>query len=137
MASPDVKGDAARAFDVLRAGGIAVLPMDVGYSLIGGSEAALERIFATKKRAPSKLNAMLGDIALHRELHVLGPRGRAVVDALVEAGMHRLPPIRRLGIPDRFVDSYGVQDDLLERFGLQAPQIAAAMRRLLRLEKAA
>ena len=85
MASPDVQGDAARAFEVLRAGGIAVLPMDVGYSLIGGSEAALERIFATKKRSDSKLNAMLGDMALHRELHVLGPRGRAVVDALVEA----------------------------------------------------
>ena len=41
-------------------GGIAVLPMDVGYSLIGGSAAALKRIFDTKGRTPSKLNAMLG-----------------------------------------------------------------------------
>ncbi len=84
MTSPDVKGDAARAFGVLRAGGIAILPMDVGYSLIGGSEAALERIFAAKQRAESKLNAMLGDMALHRELHVLDVRGRDVVRALVE-----------------------------------------------------
>ncbi len=84
MTSPDVTGDAARAFGVLRAGGIAILPMDVGYSLIGGSEAALERIFATKQRADSKLNAMLGDMALHRELHQLDVRGRDVVRALVE-----------------------------------------------------
>ena len=41
----DIAGDAARAFAVLRQGGIAILPMDVGYSLIGGSEAALGKIF--------------------------------------------------------------------------------------------
>ncbi len=46
----DIAGDAARAFTVLEAGGIAILPMDVGYSLTGGSEAALERIFRTKGR---------------------------------------------------------------------------------------
>ena len=67
----DVERDAERAFAVLERGGIAILPMSVGYSAIGGSAAALRRIFETKRRTPSKLNAMLGDLALHRELHVL------------------------------------------------------------------
>ena len=82
MARPDIAGDAARAFAVLQAGGIAILPMDVGYSLIGGSEAALARIFETKGRTPDKLNAMLGDMALHRELHRLDARGREIVEAI-------------------------------------------------------
>ncbi len=81
---PDIKGDAERAFAVLAKGGIAVLPMDVGYSLIGGTAAALARIFETKKRADSKLNAMLADRALQQELHILDQRGREVVDAITE-----------------------------------------------------
>ena len=82
MPRPDIAGDAARAFAVLRGGGIAILPMDVGYSLIGGSEAALKRIFETKGRAPDKLHAMLGDMALHRELHLADARGREIVEAI-------------------------------------------------------
>lgn len=82
MPRPDIAADARRAFGVLQAGGTAILPMDVGYSLIGGSEAALKRIFDTKGRAPDKLNAMLGDMAMHREIHRVGTRGREVVEAI-------------------------------------------------------
>ena len=80
----DVERDAERAFTVLERGGIAILPMSVGYSAIGGSAAALKRIFETKRRTPSKLNAMLGDLALHRELHVLDQKGWDVAGALIE-----------------------------------------------------
>ena len=58
---PDIKGDARRAFDAIQGGGIAILPMDVGYSVIGGGAEALKTIFATKQRVPSKLNAMVAD----------------------------------------------------------------------------
>lgn len=80
--SEEIAADARRAFEVLRGGGIAILPMDVGYSAIGGSAQALKTIFETKQRTPAKLNAMLGDLPLHRELHDLDARGRAVVDCL-------------------------------------------------------
>ena len=56
----------------------------VGYSAIGGSAGALKKIFDAKKRAPSKLNAMLGDLQLHRELHVLGSKGYDVARVLIE-----------------------------------------------------
>ncbi len=85
----DIEADARRAFEAIRRGGIAILPMDVGYSLIGSGEAALRRIFDTKRRAPSKLNAMVGDQAIHREIHLLDTRQRAIVDAIVQD--HGLP----------------------------------------------
>jgi tRNA A37 threonylcarbamoyladenosine synthetase subunit TsaC/SUA5/YrdC len=85
----DVEADARRAFDILKSGGIAILPNDVGYSLIGGSTAALQRIFETKGRAPTKLNAMLGNADIHREVHVLDARRRDMVRAITEA--HDLP----------------------------------------------
>src|SRR5579871_1284596 len=83
MASLAIADDARRAFDVLAAGGIAILPNDVGYSLIGGSTAALKRIFETKQRASSKLNAMLGNLDIHREVHRLTQDQRRIVEAIV------------------------------------------------------
>jgi tRNA A37 threonylcarbamoyladenosine synthetase subunit TsaC/SUA5/YrdC len=84
MAVLDFQRDALRAFEAIRAGGITILPMDVGYSLIGGRPAALQRIFDTKRRAPSKLNAMLGNDAIASELYVLSTRGREVLDAITK-----------------------------------------------------
>lgn len=89
MSRPNIAEDARHAFAVLRAGGTAILPMDVGYSLIGGSEAALSTIFETKGRAPSKLNAMLADMPLHREIHQLDSRGTEIVEAIT--GDYDLP----------------------------------------------
>jgi tRNA A37 threonylcarbamoyladenosine synthetase subunit TsaC/SUA5/YrdC len=84
MAVLQIEADARRAFDVLKRGGIAILPNDVGYSLIGGSAAALRRIFETKGRAPTKLNAMLGNADIHREVHVVDPRQRDIVRAITD-----------------------------------------------------
>jgi len=84
----DFEGDAERAMAVLRRGGIAILPMDVGYSLIGGSKAALARIFEAKGRAADKLNAMVGDHAIHEAIHLVDQRAQDVVQALtVDAGL--------------------------------------------------
>ncbi|PPR79345.1 MAG: hypothetical protein CFH01_00470 [Alphaproteobacteria bacterium MarineAlpha2_Bin1] len=77
-----VEEDAKRAFEVLIKGGIGILPMDVGYSLIGGSIKSLKEIFSTKKRSKSKLNAMLGNTNLHRELHKVSQRGSEIIDAI-------------------------------------------------------
>ena len=63
------------------------------------------------------------------EEHTLvGGLGSAVVDALVEHLPGATPPIKRLGIPDAFAHKYGSQDDLMEIYGLQPPQIAKTVR---------
>ncbi len=80
----DIKSDARRAFETLKSGGIAIFPVDVGYTIAGGSQASLQRIFKAKGRAPTKLNAMVGDMAIHSSLHRLGDRARAMVTALTE-----------------------------------------------------
>jgi tRNA A37 threonylcarbamoyladenosine synthetase subunit TsaC/SUA5/YrdC len=82
MSVLDIPADAKRAMQVMEDGGIAILPNDVGYSLIAARPQALRRIFDTKRRAPNKLNAMLGNDALHRELHLVSERGRAIVQAI-------------------------------------------------------
>jgi tRNA A37 threonylcarbamoyladenosine synthetase subunit TsaC/SUA5/YrdC len=78
----DVAGDAARAFAALEAGGIAVVPNDIGYSVLGGSAAALRRIFRTKGRRASKRNALVANAAWHDALHMCSTRGREIVQAI-------------------------------------------------------
>jgi len=80
----DIAADARKTFDTLKAGGIAIFPVDVGYTIAGGSQASLQRIFHTKGRAATKLNAMVGDMEIHRSVHVLDARGREMVAALTE-----------------------------------------------------
>jgi tRNA A37 threonylcarbamoyladenosine synthetase subunit TsaC/SUA5/YrdC len=80
----DPAADAARAMVAIEAGGIAIMPMDIGYSLIGAAPTALTRIFATKGRSSAKLNAMLGNDAMAREVYALSRRGRDVIDAITK-----------------------------------------------------
>lgn len=65
------------------------------------------------------------------EEHVLtGGLGSAVTDVLTLDG-RRAPPIYRLGIPDNFAKHYGGQDDLMQTYGLQPPQIATKIKQIL------
>ena len=84
MARPDIAGDARRAFDVIGAGGVGILPMDVGYTALGGCAEALKRIFEAKRRAPSKLNAMVADREIHRDIHIVDERGAEIVACITE-----------------------------------------------------
>jgi tRNA A37 threonylcarbamoyladenosine synthetase subunit TsaC/SUA5/YrdC len=85
----DIAADAARAFAVLRAGGIAIVPNDIGYSVLGGSAKSLRRIFETKGRQASKRNALVANADWHRDLHVCSTRGREIVAAIT--GDYGLP----------------------------------------------
>ena len=48
---PDVKADAQRVFDVVKNGGIAIIPLTVSYAIFARTEAAVRRIYATKHRS--------------------------------------------------------------------------------------
>lgn len=80
----DYEADARRAFDAVAGGGIAIIPCDIGYAVVGAAPAAIERAFKAKRRAPSKLNALTGCRALHHAVHDIDARGRAVVRAVTE-----------------------------------------------------
>jgi len=84
MTALDIPGDARRAFDVLQGGGTAIVPHTIGYAALGGSGAALRRIFFAKQRKASKRNAMVANMAIQNEVHCCSPRGYEIVRAIVE-----------------------------------------------------
>jgi tRNA A37 threonylcarbamoyladenosine synthetase subunit TsaC/SUA5/YrdC len=83
MSTLDIRGDARRVIDVVKGGGIAILPNDVGYAMCGASMDPLRRIYDTKRRGSHKRNAMAADLETQRELHTLDARAQAMVEAVV------------------------------------------------------
>lgn len=61
----------------------------------------------------------------------IGGLGSAVLDVLAEELGPNMPYVKKLGLSDEFAKNYGSQDDLLELNGLQPPQIAAQVERIL------
>lgn len=70
---PNVKRDAAKAFEVLQAGGIVIAPTDVGYGMMAASVEAIERAFAAKGRRTGHSMGIIGTYELHEKLHDLPP----------------------------------------------------------------
>ncbi|MFP6749713.1 MAG: transketolase C-terminal domain-containing protein [Alphaproteobacteria bacterium] len=69
------------------------------------------------------------DLLVTVEEHTLiGGLGSAVADLLLDKAPYAVSRLVRLGIPDRFADKYGTQDELLEYYGLQGWQIAQSIR---------
>jgi tRNA A37 threonylcarbamoyladenosine synthetase subunit TsaC/SUA5/YrdC len=84
MSILDIAGDARRIFDALAAGGIAIIPNDAGYALMGGSAEAVQKIFFAKQRGSHKRNAMLCSMQTQRELHVLDTRSQEMIEAITQ-----------------------------------------------------
>jgi tRNA A37 threonylcarbamoyladenosine synthetase subunit TsaC/SUA5/YrdC len=78
----DIAGDAQRALDTLRKGGVVLIPHDCGYGMFGGTEESTNRIFSTKQRAGHKRNTMLCDMKTQREVHVLDRRTQDMIGAV-------------------------------------------------------
>ena len=64
----------------------------------------------------------------------IGGFGSAVTDLLVAKHGVSLPPLLRLGLPDVFPQKYGVQNDLLETYGLMPSQIAARVATVVKVK---
>ncbi|KAJ5097849.1 hypothetical protein N7532_004850 [Penicillium argentinense] len=99
--------DAQKVFQVLRAGGIAILPLNVGYGIVAADPNALNRIFTVKKRRQHKRHAMIGSFTLHREIHSL-PQ--------YEADMVKLLTVD-LDLPLGVVAPYRADHPMMKRLG--------------------
>ena len=56
MTTLDIKGDAAKAFAIMKSGGIAIAPNDTGYGLLASSLPALKG--STRPRVVADTSAM-------------------------------------------------------------------------------
>ncbi len=87
---PDVvRADAQKAFRIMRAGGVTILPLDVSYAIFGHTARAVESIYALKNRPATKPNGVLGSWDIFNEVMETSQRDRDLVACITQD--HDLP----------------------------------------------
>ena len=79
-----VQKDVEAVFNVIVGGGIAIVPLDVAYAIIGYKGEAIKRIFAVKKRSFNKPSGMFACMDHSLALHRLGEWEREIQHALID-----------------------------------------------------
>lgn len=80
----DVNAEALAVLDVLDRGGIAIIPLNVAYAILGRTEGAIRRIFAVKQRSFDKPSGMFGGALASADLHILDEQAQVFRSALIE-----------------------------------------------------
>lgn len=62
---------------------------------------------------------------------VVGGLGSAVLETLADHAPDCQVPVKRIGIPDTFAANYGSQDELMQKFGIDAGSIATGVKTAL------
>ena len=84
-----VKEDAARVFDVIRKGGVAIFPVSVGYAIVGHADEAIERMYKAKERSFDKPCGNFGDWELFNAIVDVSDQAREIVRVITQD--HDLP----------------------------------------------
>ena len=84
-----IRADALKAFRIMKAGGVAVLPLSVSYAIFAHTARAVERIFELKQRAQTKPNGVIGSWDIFNEVLDTTERDRDLVRCITQD--HNLP----------------------------------------------
>jgi tRNA A37 threonylcarbamoyladenosine synthetase subunit TsaC/SUA5/YrdC len=89
ITAEQLRADGETVLAALAAGGVAIVPLDVAYAVIGTGAAAIRSIFAAKERSYEKPSGMFGNLDLSREIHVLPSEKHEIARTIIER--HGLP----------------------------------------------
>lgn len=79
-----VKADALKAFRIMKAGGVAVLPLSVSYAIFAHTARGVERIFELKQRAQTKPNGVIGNWDIFSDVLDATARDKDLVRCIVQ-----------------------------------------------------
>lgn len=85
----DIKADGKRAFDCIRAGGVAIVRYDVGYAIICATDESLRRVYTAKQRSYQKASAIVACPEMVEAVHVLPPEKKEIIRVITVD--HKLP----------------------------------------------
>lgn len=85
----DVEADARAVLDTVADGGVAIIPLTVGYGIVGHAEAAVARIYEAKERSFGKPCGVFASWDMFTEVAVVDEPARAIVQSIIHT--HNLP----------------------------------------------
>lgn len=85
----DVESDARAVLDTVADGGVAIIPLTVGYGIVGHTEAAIARIYEAKERSFGKPCGVFANWDMFTEIAEVDDAARTIVRSII--GSHNLP----------------------------------------------
>lgn len=79
----DVAAQSKELLDVIEGGGVAILPLDVAYAIVGNSEESIRRIFTAKNRSYEKPSGMFSNFDLLEEIQIMEDWKKDIVRAVI------------------------------------------------------
>ncbi len=79
----DVVAQSKELLDVIEGGGVAILPLDVAYAIVGNSEDSIRRIFTAKNRSFEKPSGMFSNYDLLDEIQIMENWKKKIVRAVI------------------------------------------------------
>lgn len=79
-----IKRDVKKIIDVVYDGGVAILPLDVAYAIVGCTEGAIKRIFTAKNRSYEKPSGLFSNLHISNEIHILPNEKREMIKEIIE-----------------------------------------------------
>jgi tRNA A37 threonylcarbamoyladenosine synthetase subunit TsaC/SUA5/YrdC len=79
----DVVAQSKELLDVIAGGGVAILPLDVAYAIVGNSEDSIRRIFTAKNRSFEKPSGMFSNYDLLDEIQIMETWKKKIVRAVI------------------------------------------------------
>ncbi|KAI1347660.1 hypothetical protein F5Y01DRAFT_329307 [Xylaria sp. FL0043] len=92
---PDVQRDAREAFEVLKAGGVIIAPIDTGYGIMSCSAEGINRAFSAKQRKAGHTIGVIGTYQTHEQLHILPPEKFEITRVITQGMNYMLGVVAR------------------------------------------
>lgn len=81
--------DVKKVLETVYGGGVAIVPLDVAYAIVGHKENGIRKIFAAKRRSYEKPSGLLANADISDKIHILPDAKRRMVREMIEE--ERLP----------------------------------------------
>ena len=105
----DVVEQSRQVLEVIKQEGVAIIPLDVAYAIVGNSKKSIQTIFKCKNRSFEKPSGMFSNYELLKEIQTIAPWKHDIIKAVIfdnDLPMSTVAPFKRDHPMFKTVDSW-------------------------------
>ncbi len=98
VVAEDVVEQSKQVLEIISAEGVAIIPLDVAYAIVGNSKKSIETIFRCKNRSFEKPSGMFSNYELLKEIQIIDSWKHEIIKAVIfdnNLPMSTVAPFRR------------------------------------------
>ena len=83
LVADDVVEQSRQVLEEIKQGGVAIIPLDVAYAIVGNSKKSVETIFKCKNRSFEKPSGMFSNYELLKDIQVIASWKHDIIKAVI------------------------------------------------------